>query len=121
MTAQNASLNRGVWTTLESRVRTWVARCDTLYVVTGVMIATSDDKEINYAKDNDERDMAIPKYYYKAVAQKRGENYYTTAYTFENIAPVNQNIDNYQMTVTELEEKRDFFLPYCPKMQKIQS
>jgi len=119
MTAQNASLNRGVWETLESRVRTWVARCDTLYVVTGAMITTACDNEIQYSLDNDGRDMAIPKYYYKAIAQKRGENYYTAAYKIENIAPVNRNIDAYRMTVTELEEKTGFvFFPALPKNAK---
>ena len=115
MTAQNASLNQGAWATLENRVRTWVALCDTLYVVTGAML----DSEIEYAQDNDGQDMAIPKYYYKAIAQKRGVNYYTIAYKFENISPVNKNIDAYQMTVTELEEKTGFvFFPTLPKEAK---
>jgi len=47
ITAQNASLNRGVWSTLENRVRKWVAQCDTLYVVAGAMITQADDSEIN--------------------------------------------------------------------------
>jgi len=69
--------------------------------------------------DNDGRNMAIPKYYYKAIAQKRGENYYTTAYKFENATPVNRNIDAYQMTVAELEEKTGFnFFPLLPKNAK---
>jgi len=119
MTAQNASLNRGVWSTLENRVRTWAELCDTLYIVTGAMITTACDNEINYAKDNDGHDMAIPKYYFKAIAQKRGTNYYTIAYKFENVAPENRNIDAYQMTVTELEEKTGFiFFPALPNEVK---
>jgi endonuclease G len=119
MTAQNASLNRGVWATLENRVRTWVAQCDTLYVVTGAMITTADDTEIHYAQDNNGHNMAIPKYYYKAVAQKRGANYYTVAYKFENAAPEIRNVDAYQMTVTELEEKTGFvFFPKLPNNAK---
>ena len=115
MTAQNASLNRGAWASLESKIRAWVARCDTLYVVTGAIT----NSEIRYASDNDGRNMAAPKYYYKAIAQKRGDNYYTTAYKFENIAPVNQNIDDYQMTVAELEEKTGFvFFPVLPTNAK---
>jgi len=115
MTAQNATLNRGVWATLESRVRTWVARCDTLYVVTGAMLSS----EIRYATDNDGLNMAIPNYYYKAIAQKRGDNYYTIAYKFENAAPENRNIDAFQMTVTELEAKTGFvFFPKLPKDAK---
>ena len=115
MTAQNASLNRGVWETLERNVRTWVARCDTLYVVTGAMLGN----EIKYAVDNDGSSMAVPNYYYKAIAQKRGVNYFTIAYKFENVAPVNRNIDAYQMTVKELEEKTGFiFFPTLPKDAK---
>ena len=115
MTAQNASLNRGAWATLENKVRTWVALCDTLYVVTGAML----DNEIEYAQDNDGQNMAIPKYYYKAIAQKRDANYYTIAFKFDNIAPVNQNINAYQMKVTELEAKTGFvFFPTLPKVAK---
>ena len=37
------------------------------------------------------------------------------AYKFENVAPVYRNIDNYQMTVRELEEKTGFvFFPTLP-------
>jgi len=115
MTAQNPSLNRGVWETLERSVRSWTARCDTLYVVTGAVAGG----EIQYALDNDGQNMAVPKYYYKAVAQKRGENYYTAAYKFENIAPANRNIDDYQMTVRELEKKTGFvFFPLLPANAK---
>ena len=115
MTAQNASLNRGVWETLERTVRSWVARCDTLYVVTGTMI----NNEIQYALDNNGQNMAIPDYYYKAIAQKRGENYYTIAYKIANAAPDNRNIDAYQMTVTELENKTGFiFFPVLPTSAK---
>ena len=69
--------------------------------------------------DNDGRDMAIPTYYYKALAQKRGGHYFTIAYKFENVAPVNRNINAYQMTVRELEEITWFvFFPTLPKHTK---
>ena len=115
MTAQNASLNRGVWATLENNIRTWTERCDTLYVVTGAMT----NNEMTYAKDNDGRDMAIPTYYYKALAQKIGDHYFTIAYQFDNVAPVSRNIDAYQMTVRELERKTGYvFFPTLPKHAK---
>jgi endonuclease G len=119
ITVQNASLNRGVWSTLENRVRTWVTQCDTLYVVAGAMITTADDNEIRYAKDNDGLDVAIPKYYFKVIAQKRGANYYTIAYRFDNIAPTNRNLNAYEMTVSALEDETGFvFFPMLPKETK---
>ena len=120
MTPQNSSLNQGAWATLERNVRSWVAYCDTLYVVTGAMITTARDSDIHYAKDNNGKNMAVPKYYYKAVAQKRGDHYYTIAYKFDNESPPSSlPVSNYQLTVSELEGKTGFtFFPSLPAHAK---
>jgi endonuclease G len=83
------------------------------------MITTADDKEIQYAQDNDGLNMAIPKYYFKAVAQMRGANFYTIAYRFDNATPTNRNIDAFEMTVSALEVETGFvFFPMIPKETK---
>ncbi len=67
MTAQNSSLNQGVWGKLETSIRNWANNCDTLYIVTGAVITTKEDSNIEYVKDNSGNNVAKPKAYFKAV------------------------------------------------------
>jgi len=114
MTAQNATLNRYTWANLEEKIRkTWMVNCDTLYVVTGAMITTTTDKQVEYTKDKAGKDIAKPKYYYKVLAQKRGEQYYTIGFKMNN-EPIasTTNFIPYQLTVSELEAETGFtFFP----------
>lgn len=112
MTAQSSKLNQGIWANLESQVRTWTAQCDTLYVVTGAMPNTSTNATIEYIVDNKNKDVAKPKYYFKALAMKKGKNYYTIAYKMDNETPSSNKFETYQMTVRELEQVTGFtFFP----------
>lgn len=63
MTPQLGSFNSGLWVTLETQVRYWSTKCDTLYVVTG---CTVDDR-LGYALDNNRRKVAVPGHYFKTV------------------------------------------------------
>lgn len=110
MTAQVSKLNQGVWANLENKVRTWTAQCDTLYVVTGAMPNTKSNATIEYIMDNKNIDIAKPKYYFKALAMKRGKNYYTIAYKMDNEIPSSNKFEKYQMTVNELEKITGFNL-----------
>lgn len=124
MTPQNYNLNSGIWADLEAKVRTWARQSsvDTLFVVTGAMLQTSKDKTIEYTRDARGASVAIPKYYYKALAQKRGENYYTIAFKMKNSAPVQgDSYKNYSLTVKELEAETGFtFFPTLPETAKNQ-
>lgn len=112
MTAQNSTLNQGMWASLEGKIRTWMRNCDTLYVVTGAMITTKSDQNITYVRDNDKKNVAKPKYYFKALAQKVGNTYYTLGFKMDNKAPSNTDYNAYRMTVSELEEETGFtFFP----------
>lgn len=70
-TPQNPTMNEGVWADLENNVRKWAARvdtlgntlCDTLYVVTGCIIADSD-KTVD---DRSGNTVTVPTGYYKAL------------------------------------------------------
>lgn len=120
MTAQTASLNQGIWQQLEEKVRKWTAQCDTMYVVTGAMPTTATNNTIDYIKDNDRKDIGKPKYYFKALAMKKGNQYYTIAYKMDNIAPPrNSKFDTYKMTVSDLEQATGFsFFPDLTVAQK---
>lgn len=64
------NMNQKIWRNLEDAVRGWGSGKDTLYVVTGAMPTTPTDKTINYTIDNNGNKVAIPKYYFKALARK---------------------------------------------------
>lgn len=118
MTPQDYDFNSGIWASLENYVRDRSASFDTLYVVTGCILAGSTGK----AYDNDGKAVTIPTGYFKALLgyKKSGTigrtgsqgGYTARGFYFGK----NQNIYNsYQsqsMTVSELEEKvgLDFFV-----------
>lgn len=119
MTPQNYTLNGGLWADLEARVRTWSNNADTLYVVTGAIVRTKTAPTVAYARDNNGASVAVPQYYYKALAQKRGSSYYTIAFKMENVAPTKASYRDYQLSVSELEQQTGFtFFPLLPKSVK---
>lgn len=117
MTAQNYNLNGGIWLDFENKVRTWMKSCDTMYVVTGAMITTKTDKNITYAYDNSGAKVAVPKYYYKALAEKRGNNYYTIAFKIDNADPGTSAVyTSYKLSVSDLEKITGF--TYFPALSE---
>ncbi len=88
LTPQNSGLNQGVWEKAESHLRGLVNSNDTLYVVTGCVLQTKDDTTIQYIKDNEGKDVAVPKAYFKVVLKyKPGEGnngYAAIGFWFEN-------------------------------------
>ena len=67
ITPQNRELNAGIWEDLESHIRGQMSVADTLYVVTGCVVTTKEDPNIQYIRDNAGKDVAIPKAYYKVI------------------------------------------------------
>ncbi|MBQ3766421.1 MAG: DNA/RNA non-specific endonuclease [Bacteroidales bacterium] len=63
MTPQDYDFNGEIWARLESTVRSWSNKCDTLYVVTGCVVEGSTEK----AYDVDNKAITVPLAYYKAV------------------------------------------------------
>ncbi len=111
MTAQVSSMNQGIWANLENQVRTWSAQGDTLYVVTGAAAQSSTDKTVTYSN----KGSAIPKYYFKVLALKKGSDYYTIGFKIANaIIPTTTTYNNYRMTVSDLEKETGF--TFFPKL-----
>lgn len=109
MTPQvGAKMNQSIWQELEKKVRSWRKDTDTLYVVTGAMPTTPADKNIKYVSDDDGTRMALPKYYFKALAKKVGSGYKTVAYKLENRNYPDRNYEVGRMSVNELEELTGF-------------
>ena len=112
MTPQSSTLNQKMWANLENKIRSWTQQCDTMYVVTGAVISTTNSS-IEYVTDNNGEKVAKPKYYYKALAQKVGNTYYTIAFKMDNaIYNTGGDFNNYRMTVQELEKETGYtFFP----------
>ncbi|HHV40925.1 MAG TPA: hypothetical protein GXX61_06070 [Bacteroidales bacterium] len=91
ITPQDASFNQNLWNNLERYVRGWALACDTLYVVTGAMIQTQDNQDIDYVTDNDGNRVALPKMYYKVLLrydakQQENDGYSAIGFSYENRA-----------------------------------
>lgn len=116
MTPQKGTFNTGVWAQLEGKLRSWAANLDTLYVVTGCQV----DKPLGYAKDNDNKDVAIPSAYFKAlvgyhksqsvlgVSSSRG-SYAGIAFWFSHSSSGSDYMAG-KMTIDQLEEKLGYDL-----------
>lgn len=105
-------LNGAIWAQLEGAVRGWSSATDTLYVVTGAMPTTENDQTISYAYDNNKQKIAIPKYYFKALARKVNGNYQTIAFKLDHKAYNNTQYMNYAISVSDLEKMTGFtFFP----------
>lgn len=112
-------LNEAIWAKLEGAVRGWSSGIDTLYVVTGAMPTTATDKQIQYAQDSNGKNIAIPKYYFKALARKVGGNYQTIAFKLDHKAYGDTQYMKYAISVSELENMTGFtFFPSLPSEVK---
>lgn len=86
MTAQISSFNQGVWANLENKVRGFASSCDTLYVVTGPILTTTTDSEIEYTEDRAGNEVAVPKAYFKVVMKYNisSNTYYSIGFYYKN-------------------------------------
>ena len=85
MTPQTGKgFNQSIWANLEQSVRAWSSGTDTLYVVTGAMPTTPTDTKVTYVKDNDGKNVAVPKYYFKALARKISGQFHTIAFKLDH-------------------------------------
>lgn len=110
-------MNQAIWADLENAVRGWSSATDTLYVVTGAMPTTATDKTIKYTQDYNGKNMAVPKYYFKALARQVNGQYQTVAYKLDNISYSHRNYNEGILSVKELEEMTGFtFFPDRPEI-----
>ena len=115
-------MNQHIWQKLETAVRGWSSNIDTLYVVTGAMPTTPENTTISYTQDNDGKQIAVPKYYFKALCRinrATGEAQ-TIAFKLENKAyPNNEPYMNHTLSVAELERMTGFvFFPMIREQDK---
>lgn len=99
--------NGDIWAKLEKYVQGIVPANDTLWVVTGAGLP-KNDAEIKYFT-GPEGKMAIPTYYYKALAKKVNGKYYTIGFRFDHRDHMKgENYNDFRVTVKSLEQETGF-------------
>ena len=99
--------NGGIWSNMESRVRSWGSQADTLYVCKGGTV--DNDAQI---LDRTIGNHIVPKYFYMAVLSKKGTSYEAIAFWIEHQDGTSWNaLADYTITIDELERNTgiDFF------------
>ena len=120
MTPQDNGLNGNAWGSLEIKVRNWAknSATDTLYVVTG---CTGADVTKKYALDYDDKHIAVPAGYYKALLRlSKDKNYTALGIYYDNASSNDTNFKGRAMSIDELEKKVgvDFFVNLPDDIEK---
>lgn len=98
-------LNQSIWAKLEDKVRGWTSGTDTLFVVTGAMPPASGNIER-------QKEMAVPAYYFKALARQISGTYHTIAFKMDNKEYSGNDYMSTAISVEELERLTGFtFFP----------
>lgn len=113
ITPQINRMNQQIWQRLEDQVRKWISGVDTVFVVTGAMV-DKDNVEYTTAKSGG-GNIAVPKYYFKALARKLSSTgvFYTIAFKIDNTTSVaGDNYMEHAVSVDALEKMTGFtFFP----------
>lgn len=97
-------MNQSIWAQLENKVRSWRSGTDTVFVVTG---AIPPQNNIKYLKG-----MAVPEYYFKALARKVNNKFHTIAFKLNNEDFSYTDYMRNAISVSELEKLTGFtFFP----------
>lgn len=101
MSPQNSSLNRGLWGSLEMKIRSWVRDDGDAFVVTAPVLEKNLDRI--------DSGVSIPDYYYKIVYFPNTD--VMKAFLIPNKKPIDKNFYNYSVSVDEIEKITglDFF------------
>ena len=104
MSPQLPGFNRGIWNSLEQKIRNWGLLFDTLFIVTGPIFY---DTVYNCIGENN---VAIPDAFYKAVLGKKDNEYHSIGFLIPNQEGL-KNFMNYNVSISAIEQitKYDFF------------
>jgi DNA/RNA endonuclease G (NUC1) len=119
MTPQQSSFNRGLWGRLEAFARENMPEQDTIFVVTGCVMTTSEQPTPMFATHNTHGDrMAVPRAYFKAMVRSRVQgqlpndhNAECIAFWMPNASPTSSKLTpTWAISITRLEELCGFEL-----------
>lgn len=112
ITPQLYNHNGGIWLELENKVRAIANRADTVYVVSGCIVANSN----KIVSDSDGKDMIVPTAYYKALLRYKktsdSEQWDAAAFYLEHRKYSEPLSKCHSMSIDELEKMTgmDFFV-----------
>ena len=100
---QNREFNAGVWNQLEMRIRQWVKKSGTHFIITGGVLEKG-------LEEIGEEDVDVPRYYYKIVAKGSLKNLKAIGFLMEN-RPSSKSIQQFAVTIDAIEKRTgiDFF------------
>jgi len=103
MSPQNQEFNRGIWKTLEEKVRDFAVENERIFVVTGPVLKDISKK---IGKNN----VSVPKYYYKVILDISQPNFKGIAFLMEN-QESSKSLTSFAMSIDNLEKFTgiDFF------------
>lgn len=107
MSPQAPSFNRGIWKNLEEKVRTWVEKFGTVYVVSGPIL----EKPASEYKSIGKNQVSVPEFYYKALLAKDEDGkLFAIGFILPN-EKSSENIFTFAVPVDEVENRTglDFF------------
>jgi len=116
MSPQEEAFNRGVWKSLEEKVRDFAVENQRIFVITGPLF-NEIKKKIGPNK------VAVPKYYYKVILDISPPNYKGIAFLLENRESENK-LQTFAMSIDELEKYSGidfFYLVKDPAIDKIEA
>lgn len=105
------NFNGGIWATLEGRVREFARSADTLYVVTGVVVSSSSERE----KDSYGNSVTVPDAFFKALLKYSKSStlgaWNAAAFYYKHTTYSGGVQKSHSMSIDELEEMTgiDFF------------
>lgn len=104
MSPQEPGFNRGIWSSLEQRIRNWGLLFDTLFIITGPIFY---DTAYSFIGENK---VAIPDACYKVLLGKKTDKFYTIGFIIPNSEGL-KNYLSYCETIDRVEELTglDFF------------
>lgn len=112
MSPQNPSFNRGIWSKLESYVRTWAYENESIYVVTGPVLTKDSYPTIGTNQ------VAIPEYYYKVVLDYTEPEIKAIGFILPNEKGT-QPVQSYAVSIDDVEEFTGIdFYPLLPDNQE---
>lgn len=95
MSPQTPSFNRGIWRSLESKVRVWAIEKDSIYVVSGPLLESIDTLiGLN--------EVGVPDYYFKVLVDLSPPDHSMIAFILPN-APSSQELMQFAISVDSLE------------------
>jgi endonuclease G len=106
--------NRGVWKRLESDVRDWAIKYDSVVIITGAIVDKENDERLGDSR------VCIPKLCYKALLIKKDSELYTIGFVVANESS-NEEINSFSITIDDLEDQTELdFFPTISKKEQAQ-